>query len=56
MTRNLAIEFRIAANTLRKLAQHSDQVKSAQAMKILDDPKLFREYIERRSQRARENS
>lgn len=48
MTRNLAVEFRIAANTLRRLADHSDPKKAAMARRILDDRDLFREFVERR--------
>lgn len=53
MTRNLAVEFRIAANTLRQLARHSDPVKAEQARRVLDDPALFRAFVDKRSQAAR---
>lgn len=53
MTRNLAVEFRIAANTLRQLAHHSDPVKAAQAQRVLEDPALFRAFVDQRSQAMR---
>jgi hypothetical protein len=53
MTRNIAVEFRIAANTLRQLANHSDPRKAERARQILEDPALFRAYAEQRSQAAR---
>ena len=53
MTRNLAVEFRIAANTLRQLANHSDPRKAERARQILEDPTLFRAYAEQRSRAVR---
>ncbi|WP_207477962.1 hypothetical protein [Arenibaculum pallidiluteum] len=53
MTRNLAVEFRIAANTLRQLANHSDPRKAQRARQILEDPALFRAYAEQRSRTVR---
>ncbi len=53
MTRNIAVEFRIAANTLRQLANHSDPRKAERAKQILEDPALFRAYAEQRSQASR---
>lgn len=53
MTRNLAVEFRIAANTLRQLAHHSDPTKAEQARRVLEDPTLFRAFVDQRSQAMR---
>ena len=53
MTRNLAVEFRIAANTLRQLANHTDPHKAERARRILDDPALFRAFVEQHSRVVR---
>ena len=53
MTRNLAVEFRIAANTLRQLSNHTDPQKAEGARRILDDPTLFRAFVDRRSEANR---
>ena len=54
MTRNLAVEFRIAANTLRRLTSHPDPQKAERAKAILEDPALFRAFVDRRSQAERD--
>jgi hypothetical protein len=53
MTRNLAVEFRIAANTLRRLSNHTDPRKAERARRILEDPALFRAFVDRRSEVTR---
>lgn len=52
MTRNLAIDFRIAANTLRRMAEGPDAEKAVVARRILDDPGLFRNWVNRRAERT----
>ena len=41
MTRNLAVEFRIAANTLRRLTGNSDPRKAARAQEILEEIRVY---------------
>jgi hypothetical protein len=53
MTRNLAVEFRIAANTLRRLTGNSDPRKAARAQEILADKSLFREFVDQRHRALR---
>ncbi|EWY40117.1 hypothetical protein N825_02745 [Skermanella stibiiresistens SB22] len=53
MTRNLAVEFRIAANTLRRLSGNPDPRKAARAQEILADKGLFREFVDQRHRAVR---
>ena len=53
MTRNLAVEFRIAANTLRRLTGNPDPRKAARAQEILGDKALFREFVDQRHRSLR---
>ncbi|GEO36222.1 hypothetical protein GGE65_000490 [Skermanella aerolata] len=53
MTRNLAVEFRIAANTLRRLTGNPDPRKAARAQEILGDKALFREFVDQRHRALR---
>jgi len=53
MTRNLAVEFRIAANTLRRLTDNPDPRKAARAREILADKGLFREFVDQRHRAVR---
>jgi len=53
MTRNLAVEFRIAANTLRRLTDNPDPRKAARAQEILADKGLFREFVDQRHRAVR---
>jgi hypothetical protein len=50
--RNLAIDNRIAANTLRRLSQSEKLEVAEQARRILDDPDLFAKYVAVRSHRT----
>jgi hypothetical protein len=53
MTRNLAVEFRIAANTLRRLSGSPDPRKAARAAEILANKQLFREFVDQRHRAVR---
>jgi hypothetical protein len=53
MTRNLAVEFRIAANTLRRLTGNPDPRKAARAQEILGNKALFREFVDQRHRALR---
>jgi hypothetical protein len=53
MLKNLVIDNRIAANTLRRLSQSEKPDVADQARRILDDPVLFAKYVAGRSLRTR---